>query len=163
MPQAHEEPTDSLARWVREDEDAKIENEDMLVYVAIGTSHIPRPEDWPVYVCCFPPSFLSLISWLGYCTLGKIWTLMGFGVHRMPIDHIRPMLKPNLSSDISSLALSLLCSPYQYILAHFVVAFLDLRAFLWHCRMVLSVDCWLLVGFDNPFRSIKHVQAHMIS
>ncbi|KAI0272227.1 copper amine oxidase [Russula aff. rugulosa BPL654] len=40
VPQAREEPADSLARW--------IENEDVLIYVTVGTTHIPRPEDWPV-------------------------------------------------------------------------------------------------------------------
>lgn len=48
VPQAREEPADSLALWVRDDGDAKIENEDVLVYVTVGTTHIPRPEDWPV-------------------------------------------------------------------------------------------------------------------
>ncbi|KAI0299979.1 peroxisomal copper amine oxidase [Multifurca ochricompacta] len=48
VPQGREEPVDSLARWVRDDGDANIENEDVLVYVTIGTTHIPRPEDWPV-------------------------------------------------------------------------------------------------------------------
>lgn len=56
VPQAREEPADSLAVWVRNDGDAEIENEDVLVYVTVGTTHIPRPEDWPVYVCCFSPS-----------------------------------------------------------------------------------------------------------
>ena len=51
VPQAREEPADSIARWLRDDGDAKIENEDVLVYVTVGTTHIPRPEDWPVYVC----------------------------------------------------------------------------------------------------------------
>ncbi|KAH9031052.1 copper amine oxidase [Lactarius pseudohatsudake] len=49
VPQARDEPVDSLARWLRDDGDAKIENEDVLVYVTVGTTHIPRPEDWPVY------------------------------------------------------------------------------------------------------------------
>jgi primary-amine oxidase len=53
VPQAREEPADSLARWVRDDGDANIENEDVLVYVTVGTTHIPRPEDWPVYVYYF--------------------------------------------------------------------------------------------------------------
>ncbi|KAH9172436.1 copper amine oxidase [Lactarius sanguifluus] len=48
VPQARDEPVDSLARWLRDDGDAKIENEDVLVYVTVGTTHIPRPEDWPV-------------------------------------------------------------------------------------------------------------------
>lgn len=101
VPQAREEPADSLVLWVRDDGDAKIENEDVLVYVTVGTTHIPRPEDWPVYVCCLSPSLsfplllTSLISWLGYCTLGEIGTMMGSAVYRMPVDHIRLTLKPN--------------------------------------------------------------------
>ena len=51
--QAREEPADSLARWVRDDGDENIENEDVLVFVTVGTTHIPRPEDWPVYVCTY--------------------------------------------------------------------------------------------------------------
>ena len=75
VPQAREEPADSLARWVRDDGDAKIENEDVLVYVTIGTTHIPRPEDWPVYVCYFfsYPSLLtaSLIPLARWGEIGK--------------------------------------------------------------------------------------------
>jgi Cu2+-containing amine oxidase len=56
VPQAREEAMDSLGQWVRDDGDANIENEDVLVYVTVGTTHIPRPEDWPVYV------FVSLCS-----------------------------------------------------------------------------------------------------
>ncbi|KZV71517.1 hypothetical protein PENSPDRAFT_675329 [Peniophora sp. CONT] len=50
VPQAREEPKDSLAAWVREDAktETKIDGEDVLVYVTVGTTHIPRPEDWPV-------------------------------------------------------------------------------------------------------------------
>jgi primary-amine oxidase len=62
VPQAREEPADSLARWLRNDGDANIENEDVLVYVTVGTTHIPRPEDWPVYV----HSYLSGISPYSY-------------------------------------------------------------------------------------------------
>jgi primary-amine oxidase len=73
VPQAREEPVDSLAQWVRDDGDAKIENEDVLVYVTVGTTHIPRPEDWPVYVYCFNPS-LSFPSRRGWVTVrgGKL-------------------------------------------------------------------------------------------
>ena len=97
VPQAREEPADSLALWVRDDGDAKIENEDVLVYVTVGTTHIPRPEDWPVYVCCFSPflSFPPHISHLvaGLLYFGEIW--VGSDAYRMPVDHIRLTLKPN--------------------------------------------------------------------
>jgi len=86
VPQAREEPADSLARWVRDDGDANIENEDVLVYVTVGMTHIPRPEDWPVYVCRllslpeFSQSLTSLISWANggdlTCT-GCPWTTSG--------------------------------------------------------------------------------------
>jgi primary-amine oxidase len=103
VPQAREEPADSLARWVRDDGDAKIENEDVLVYVTVGTTHIPRPEDWPVYVRCFfsSPSLLttSLISLVRWGGGGNWGTLMGpdltLDVCRMPVEHIRLTLKPN--------------------------------------------------------------------
>lgn len=48
VPQAREVSVDSLARWLRDDGDAKIRNEDVLVYVTVGTTHTPRLEDWPV-------------------------------------------------------------------------------------------------------------------
>ena len=50
VPQARGEPADSLARWLRDDGEENIENEDVVVFVTVGTTHIPRPEDWPVYV-----------------------------------------------------------------------------------------------------------------
>ncbi|KAL4263944.1 Amine oxidase [Pleurotus pulmonarius] len=46
VPQTREEPEDSISKWVKGEEN--IENEDILVYVVVGTTHIPRPEDWPV-------------------------------------------------------------------------------------------------------------------
>ncbi|KAI0029007.1 peroxisomal copper amine oxidase [Vararia minispora EC-137] len=48
VPQAREEPKDSLLAWQRADGEDSIDGEDVLVYVTIGTTHIPRPEDWPV-------------------------------------------------------------------------------------------------------------------
>ncbi|KAI0313101.1 copper amine oxidase [Amylostereum chailletii] len=48
VPQAREEPEDSVLAWQRADGEQSIENEDVLVYVTLGTTHIPRPEDWPV-------------------------------------------------------------------------------------------------------------------
>ncbi|OAX39227.1 hypothetical protein K503DRAFT_769707 [Rhizopogon vinicolor AM-OR11-026] len=47
VPQTREEPKDSVGRWVKEG-DGSIENEDIVLYLTIGTTHIPRPEDWPV-------------------------------------------------------------------------------------------------------------------
>lgn len=66
VPQTRESPADSLGEWVAGEKD--VENEDLLVYVTVGmcacfspawrwcsslhsgVTHIPRPEDWPVYV-----------------------------------------------------------------------------------------------------------------
>ena len=75
-----EELVDSLARWVHDDGDENIENEDVLVYVTVGTTHIPRPEDWPVYVHAlfllreFPPVLTSVSPWMRYraCVGGKL-------------------------------------------------------------------------------------------
>jgi len=44
--QTREEPEDSVGQWVKSGD--SIENEDILLYITIGTTHIPRPEDWPV-------------------------------------------------------------------------------------------------------------------
>ncbi|EJD00280.1 peroxisomal copper amine oxidase [Fomitiporia mediterranea MF3/22] len=46
VPQTREEPTDSLGSWAKEN--ANIDNEDIVLYLTLGTNHIPRPEDWPV-------------------------------------------------------------------------------------------------------------------
>ena len=46
LPQTREEPQDSVGQWVKSP--GNIENEDLLVYITVGTTHIPRPEDWPV-------------------------------------------------------------------------------------------------------------------
>ncbi|SJL13514.1 related to peroxisomal amine oxidase (copper-containing) [Armillaria ostoyae] len=46
VPQTRESPTDSIGAWVKGEQN--IENEDILVYLTVGTTHIPRPEDWPV-------------------------------------------------------------------------------------------------------------------
>jgi primary-amine oxidase len=46
VPQSRGEPSDSIAKWVSAEK--SIVDEDILVYVTIGTTHIPRPEDWPV-------------------------------------------------------------------------------------------------------------------
>lgn len=46
VPQTREEPDDSVCKWVQSK--GNVENEDILLYLTIGTTHIPRPEDWPV-------------------------------------------------------------------------------------------------------------------
>ncbi|KAJ3488074.1 hypothetical protein NLJ89_g11653 [Agrocybe chaxingu] len=46
VPQTREEPEDSVGSWVKGQ--MPVEDEDILVYVTVGTTHIPRPEDWPV-------------------------------------------------------------------------------------------------------------------
>jgi len=37
---------DGLPRWV--EQDRSLENEDIVLWHVFGTSHVPRPEDWPV-------------------------------------------------------------------------------------------------------------------
>ncbi|KII94247.1 hypothetical protein PLICRDRAFT_171908 [Plicaturopsis crispa FD-325 SS-3] len=54
VPQTREEPSNSLGKWAQGE--GNIENEDILVYVTVGTTHIPRPEDWPV----MPAELLSV-------------------------------------------------------------------------------------------------------
>ncbi|KAF9055822.1 peroxisomal copper amine oxidase [Panaeolus papilionaceus] len=46
VPQTREEPEDSIGSWVERGLD--VENQDLLVYLTVGTTHIARPEDWPV-------------------------------------------------------------------------------------------------------------------
>ncbi|KAG5642009.1 hypothetical protein DXG03_003781 [Asterophora parasitica] len=46
VPQTRSDPEDSVGQWVKGQQN--VENEDLLVYVTVGTTHIPRPEDWPV-------------------------------------------------------------------------------------------------------------------
>ncbi|KDR85777.1 hypothetical protein GALMADRAFT_386616 [Galerina marginata CBS 339.88] len=46
VPQTKEEPEDSVGSWVEGQK--PVEDEDILVFVTVGTTHIPRPEDWPV-------------------------------------------------------------------------------------------------------------------
>lgn len=92
VPQQREEPADSLARWVRDDGDANIENEDVLVYVTVGTTHIPRPEDWPVYVLSFflPSGFSTLplscrreLTKMELTCTGCPWTTSGLRLSRI--------------------------------------------------------------------------------
>ena len=52
VPQTRNIPEDSIVNWAKGDEN--LNGEDLLVYITIGITHIPRPEDWPVYVLfCF--------------------------------------------------------------------------------------------------------------
>lgn len=46
VPQTREAPEDSLEKWVQGDDN--LAEEDVLVYITTGVTHIPRPEDWPV-------------------------------------------------------------------------------------------------------------------
>lgn len=46
VPQTRDEPADSVGSWVKEE--GNIENEDVVLFLTVGTTHIPRPEDWPV-------------------------------------------------------------------------------------------------------------------
>ncbi|KAG8219327.1 copper amine oxidase [Butyriboletus roseoflavus] len=56
VPQTREEPEDSVGRWVKEGQ-GSIDNEDIVLYLTVGTTHIPRPEDWPV----MPVEHLSVL------------------------------------------------------------------------------------------------------
>ncbi|KAI0738234.1 peroxisomal copper amine oxidase [Daedaleopsis nitida] len=46
VPQTRDSPADSIAHWVKGGE--SLVEEDILLYLTIGITHIPRPEDWPV-------------------------------------------------------------------------------------------------------------------
>ncbi|PWY98606.1 hypothetical protein BCV70DRAFT_34424 [Testicularia cyperi] len=46
VPQTYDAPADSLERWAHED--ANIANSDLIAFITFGTSHIVRPEDFPV-------------------------------------------------------------------------------------------------------------------
>ncbi|CAK5281897.1 unnamed protein product [Mycena citricolor] len=46
VPQTKEAPADSVGSWVKGEQ--SVENEDIVVYLTVGVTHIPRPEDWPV-------------------------------------------------------------------------------------------------------------------
>jgi len=46
VPQTRTTPADSIGNWVKNGQPT--DGEDILVYFNIGTTHIPRPEDWPV-------------------------------------------------------------------------------------------------------------------
>ncbi|KAK0541491.1 peroxisomal copper amine oxidase [Tilletia horrida] len=47
VPQTLEAPEDSIEKWVG-DGKAPIANADIVSYLTIGTTHVPRPEDFPV-------------------------------------------------------------------------------------------------------------------
>ncbi|KIK71526.1 hypothetical protein GYMLUDRAFT_149303 [Collybiopsis luxurians FD-317 M1] len=46
VPQTREQPEDSIASWVAGE--LPVKDDDILVFLTVGTTHIPRPEDWPV-------------------------------------------------------------------------------------------------------------------
>lgn len=49
-------PADCVEGWVKEDEaegGVKPDGEDVIAYFTVGVTHVPRPEDWPVYVLFF--------------------------------------------------------------------------------------------------------------
>ncbi|TBU23317.1 peroxisomal copper amine oxidase [Dichomitus squalens] len=46
VPQTRDTPEDSLPNWVKGNDN--LAEEDILVYLTLGITHIPRPEDWPV-------------------------------------------------------------------------------------------------------------------
>ena len=49
VPQTREQPEDSVPSWVESGERLDVEKgEDVLVWLTVGTTHVPRPEDWPV-------------------------------------------------------------------------------------------------------------------
>ncbi|KAF8204095.1 copper amine oxidase [Pholiota molesta] len=61
VPQTQDDPEDSISSWVKGE--LPVENQDILLYVTVGTTHIPRPEDWPVYVShIFLPTSLANVS-----------------------------------------------------------------------------------------------------
>ncbi|KDQ52495.1 hypothetical protein JAAARDRAFT_198143 [Jaapia argillacea MUCL 33604] len=46
VPGTRDTPNDSVEKWAEGTNN--IENDDVVVFVTVGTTHIPRPEDWPV-------------------------------------------------------------------------------------------------------------------
>ncbi|KAJ4470886.1 copper amine oxidase [Lentinula aciculospora] len=46
VPQTRVQPEDSVLSWVAGE--LPVKDEDLLVFLTVGTTHIPRPEDWPV-------------------------------------------------------------------------------------------------------------------
>jgi len=46
VPQTQDHPEESVCNWVKDA--GSIDNEDIVLFLTLGTTHIPRPEDWPV-------------------------------------------------------------------------------------------------------------------
>ena len=46
VPQQRDVPQDSLVNWVKDG--AKVDDEDVVVWLTFGVTHVPRPEDFPV-------------------------------------------------------------------------------------------------------------------
>ena len=46
VPGSRAENPDSVTHWAQGDE--SLEGQDVLLYLTMGITHIPRPEDWPV-------------------------------------------------------------------------------------------------------------------
>jgi primary-amine oxidase len=45
----NQHPGDGIANWVKQERD--LENTDVVLWHTFGTSHLPRPEDWPIMPC----------------------------------------------------------------------------------------------------------------
>ncbi|KAG9023784.1 hypothetical protein FRB95_012481 [Tulasnella sp. JGI-2019a] len=48
VPQTRGSPPDSVVNWVKDAKDENLEGEDVVLFMTVGVTHIPRPEDWPV-------------------------------------------------------------------------------------------------------------------
>lgn len=46
VPQTRSDPEDSVATWCSEDE--SLEDQDIVLFLTMGITHIPHPEQWPV-------------------------------------------------------------------------------------------------------------------
>lgn len=46
VPQTRSAPEDSISKWA--DGKKNVVDDDIVLFVTVGTTHIPRPEDWPV-------------------------------------------------------------------------------------------------------------------
>lgn len=55
VPQTLKAPEDSIVNWVG-DGKASIQNKDIVSYITLGTTHIPRPEVSPLTPLLLPPS-----------------------------------------------------------------------------------------------------------
>jgi primary-amine oxidase len=79
VPQTRDEPEDSIRGWVKGDQ--KVIDEDLLVFVTFGTTHIPRPEDWPVYI----------LFWFNFGCPASDTPFPD----SMPVEHLSLTFKPN--------------------------------------------------------------------